>query len=187
MKKVVVGLVVTSLAFGCSAVAPQQRNVASLLIVMNAIETSKLALAYAKLNAVENGKTNTCIASGIAISAMNSASSTIINGLSVIPAVTVDVSDCIGSAALNPKTSTARDEALAALVGTFTRSVLGTAEYYFISTQVSAQDPATCKDAAIALGIIRYLEPIPAMVVTKLRNFDGKISIPSVVIPEPAC
>lgn len=171
---------------GCPAVRSDNGSDLKFLLVLNSIETSRAALAYSKMNALRDGDSNKCIATSVASDVLAAASDSIRNNLKEIPPLKVDVGTCL-SFADDAEPTEERDAALLILIGSETKSSLDTAQFYFESARKNTEDSEVCKNSARALAVIKYLRPLPVIIVNDLQNTDGKLEIPGQPIAEPDC
>jgi hypothetical protein len=182
-----ISLVLFIVLSGCSAISPNSGSDLNFLLVLNSIETSRAALAYSKMNAIREGDSNKCLATSVSSDVLAAASHAIRNDLKEIPPLKVDVSGCLALPDAGGINSDERDAALIILVDSSTKSALDTAQYYFEKSSKNTEDPEVCKNSARALAVIKYLRPLPVVILNDLQNTDGKLEIPGQPISKASC
>lgn len=182
-----ISLIFALLLTGCPAINGTGGSDLNFLLVLNSIETSRATLAYVKMDAIREGDSNKCIATSVASSVLEAASYSIRNDLKEIPSLKVDVSPCLMLPDAGLQSPDERDAALTVLVDSSTKSALDTAEFYFERAKSNTESPTVCENSARALAVIKYLRPLPVIIINDLQGTDGKLEIPGQPIVKSGC
>lgn len=153
-----------------------------LSIVTTSISGGAALAEIFSQQAIEAGNWQACVASEVISEASQSAASALANYGNEIPAVDVDVSECLAlNSGFEPGNE---DDSLTEVISTLTTSVLETAQ---LLVERELTDTDQCTTRAYVVGALQYVEGSARPIVEEVVSPDGILSIPSVEFDFSAC
>lgn len=152
--------------------------------VAMALEGGATAALIGKSDAKAKGAFGACVATGVIGTAFSTAGDGLVGYATKnpqIPAVDVDVSDCLEFAPKEPDGKEIDDD-LKALIDSWTASVLQTATFF-----LSKLETQNCKGYQAGLAAVAYVEAVKDPIIDEISNPDGSLSLPAVPINLAAC